>query len=175
MHFICFNSGEWNISLSWKSKKRAIGKFIQAKHIIMSFSWERSNLRIWVYSWVSLFWLDSVMLPLLALPAQYSQQPKSQKSSCCPMFYKGLYYSGVHIRIDKPCFMKQMAYFWPSLIGNKNAITPLPFRVHFSIDYSFKMRYCMTFYLNWRRSYVRLKLKACFLLSEFGSSNFDLS
>ena len=32
--------------------------------------------------------------------------------------------SGVHIRIDKPCFMKQMAYFWPSLVGNKNAITP---------------------------------------------------
>ena len=84
-------------------------------------------------------------------------------------------YSGVHIRIDKPCFMKQISYFWPSLIGNKNAITPLPFRVHFSIDYSFKMRYCMTFYLNWRRSYVRLKLKACFLLSEFGSSKFDLS
>ena len=84
-------------------------------------------------------------------------------------------YSGVHIRIDKPCFMKQMAYFWPSLIGNKNAITPLPFRVHFSIDCSFKTRYCMNFYLNWCRSYVRLKLKACFLLSEFGSSKFDLS
>ena len=62
-------------------------------------------------------------------------------------------YSGVHIRIDKPCFMKQMSCFWPSLIGNKNAITPLPFRVHFSIDCSFKMRYCMNFYLNWHRNY----------------------
>ena len=77
--------------------------------------------------------------------------------------------------MDKPCFMKQMAYFWPSLVGNKNAIRLQPFRLHFSIDCSFKMRYCMNFYLNWHRNYVRLNLKACFLLSEFGSSKFDLS
>ena len=32
----------------------------------------------------------------------------------------------------------------------------------------------MNFYLNWHRNYVRLKLKACFLLSEFASSKFDL-
>ena len=51
-------------------------------------------------------------------------------------------YSGVHIKMDKPCFMKQMAYFWPSLVGNKNAIRLQPFRLHFSIDCSFKMRYC---------------------------------
>ena len=84
-------------------------------------------------------------------------------------------YSGVHIRMDKPCFMKQMAYIWPSLVGNKNAITPQPFRLHCSIDCSFKMRYCMNFYLNCHRNYVRLKWKACFLLIEFGSSEFDLS
>ena len=57
-------------------------------------------------------------------------------------------YSGVHIRMDKPRFMKQMAYFWTSLVGNRNATTPQPFRLHFSIDCSFKMRYCMNFYLN---------------------------
>ena len=28
----------------------------------------------------------------------------------------------------------------------------------------------MNFYLNCHRNYIRLKLKACFLLSEFGSS-----
>ena len=83
-------------------------------------------------------------------------------------------YSGVHIRMDKPRFMKQMAYFWPSLVGNKNAITPQPFRLHFDIDCSFKMRYYMNFYLIWHRSYERLKLKACFLLGEFGSSKFVL-
>ena len=27
-------------------------------------------------------------------------------------------YNGVHIRMDKPRFMKQMAYLWPSLVGN---------------------------------------------------------
>ena len=105
----------------------------------------------------------------------YDSLPALPAWHCISQSQLSNYYSGVHIRIDKPCFMKQISYFWPSLIGNKNAITPLPFRVHFSIDYSFKMRYCMTFYLNWRRSYVRLKLKACFLLSEFGSSKFDLS
>ena len=63
-----------------------------------------------------------------------------------------IYYSGVHIRMDKPCFMKQMAYFWPSLVGNKNAITPQLFRLHFSIDSSSKIRYCMNFYLNWHRN-----------------------
>ena len=76
--------------------------------------------------------------------------------------FSKLNYSGVHIRMDKPRFMKQMAYFWPSLVGNKNAIRLQPFRLHFSIDCSFKMRYCMNFYLNWHRNYVRLKLKACF-------------
>ena len=84
-------------------------------------------------------------------------------------------YRGVHIRINKPRFMKQMAYFWPSFVGNRNAIRPQLFRPHFSIDCSFKMRYCMSFHLNWHRNYVRLKLKARFLLSEFGSSKFDLS
>ena len=68
-------------------------------------------------------------------------------------------YSGVHIRIDKPRVMKQMAYFLPSLVGNKNAITPQLFRLHFSIDCSFKMRYCMNFYLNWHRNYEMSNLE----------------
>ena len=69
----------------------------------------------------------------------------------------------VHIRMDKPRFMKKMAYFWPSLVENKNAITTQLFRLHFSIDCSFKMRDCVNFYLNWHGNYVRLKLKPCFL------------
>ena len=32
--------------------------------------------------------------------------------------------SGVHIRMDKPRFMKQMACFWPSLVGNKKPSHP---------------------------------------------------
>ena len=83
---------------------RVIPSGPRAKYIIMGFSWEHSNLRIWVYSWVSLFWLDSVML---ALPAQYSQQPKSQKSSCCPMFYKGLYQIGFALNVGPTCLKVQ--------------------------------------------------------------------
>ena len=39
----------------------------------------------------------------------------------------------------------------------------LPQPLQFTIGWSFKMRYCMSFYLNWNRNYVRSKLKACFL------------
>ena len=71
--------------------------------------------------------------------------------------------------------MKQMAYIWPSLVENKNAIRLQPFRLHFGIDCSFKMRYCTTFYLNWHRNYERSNLelpislnkKACFQLQPY--------
>ena len=84
-------------------------------------------------------------------------------------------YSGVHIRMDKPRFMKQMAYFWPSLVGNKNAIRLQPFRLHFSIDCSFKMRYCMTFYLNWHRNYERSNLELPNSLNKKHAFNFSLT
>ena len=61
--------------------------------------------------------------------------------------------------MDKLRFMKQMAYFLPSLVGNEKAITPQLFRLHFSIDCSFKMRYCMNLYLNWHRDYKRSKIE----------------
>ena len=35
------------------------------------------------------------------------------------------------------------------------------------------MRYCMNFYLNWRRNYAWSKLEVCFLLSKYRSSTFD--
>ena len=125
----------------------------------------------------SLKWLDELQHEILV-----SWSPISLCKTLWPllclviwMFSRSRCYSGVHIRMDKPRFMKQMAYFWPSLVGNKSAITPQPFRLHFGIACSFKMRYFMNFYLNWHKNYVRMKLKACFLLSEFGSSKFELS
>ena len=84
-------------------------------------------------------------------------------------------YSGVHIRMDKPYLMKQMAYFWPSLVGNKYAIRLQPFRLHFSIDCSFKMRYCMTFYLNWHRNYERSNLELPNSLNKKHAFNFSLT
>ena len=84
-------------------------------------------------------------------------------------------YSGVHIRIDKPPFMKQMAYFWSSFVGNKNATTLQPFRLHFSIDSSSKMRYCMNFYLDWHWNQERSKLKATYLLNKKLTFNFNHS
>ena len=86
-----------------------------------------------------------------------------------------LVYSGVHIRIDKPGFMKQIAYFWPTLVGNKNAIRLQPFRLHFSVDCSFKMRYCSTFYLNCHRIYERSNLELPNSLNKKHAFNFSLT
>ena len=84
-------------------------------------------------------------------------------------------YTGVHIRMDKHRFMKQMAYFCSSFVGNKNAIRPQPFRLHFSIDCSFKMRYCMNFYLNWHRNYERSNLELPNSLNKKHVFNFSLT
>ena len=54
---------------------------------------------------------------------------------------------------------------------NANILQPLP--PFFTIDWSFKMRYCMNFYLNWHRNYAWSKLGVCFLLSKYRSSSFD--
>ena len=48
-----------------------------------------------------------------------------------------------------------------------------PFNLFFTIDWSFKMTYCMDFYLNWRRNYAWSKLEVYFLLSKYRSSSFD--
>ena len=42
-------------------------------------------------------------------------------------------------------------------------VVPQPLR--FTIDWSFKMRYCMCFYLNWHRNQEESNLNVCFLLS----------
>ena len=85
------------------------------------------------------------------------------------------FYSGVHSRMDKPRFMKQMTLFWPSLVGNKNAIRLQPFRLHLSIDCRFKMRYCLTFYLNWHRNYERSNLELPNSLNKKHAFNFSLT
>ena len=77
--------------------------------------------------------------------------------------------------MDKPRFMKQMDDSWPSLLRNQNAIRLQPFRLHFSIDCSFKMRYCTTFYLNWHRNYERSNLELPNSLNKKHAFNFSLT
>ena len=77
--------------------------------------------------------------------------------------------------MDKPRFMKQMDDSWPSLLRNQNAIRLQPFRLHFSIDCSFKMRYCKTFYLNWHRNYERSNLELPNSLNKKHAFNFSLT
>ena len=60
------------------------------------------------------------------------------------------------------------------LLEDKNTMTFLPSWLHFGIDFSFKMRHCVNFYLNSCRNYETSKLKACSLLSESESFDFDL-
>ena len=67
-----------------------------------------------------------------------------------------------------------MAWIWPSLVGDKNAIILQPFKLHFSIDCSSKMRYCVTFYLNWLRNYERSKLELPNSLNKKHTLNFNL-
>ena len=47
----------------------------------------------------------------------------------------------------------------PVVLQYKNATMLWPSWLHFSIDWSFKMRYSMNFYLNWYRNYERSELK----------------
>ena len=91
------------------------------------------------------------------------------------MFNSTTVYSGVHIRMDKPRFMKQMAYLWPNLVGNKNAIRLQLFKLPFSIDCSFKMRYCTTFYLNWHRKCERSNLELPNSFNKKHAFNFSLT
>ena len=69
--------------------------------------------------------------------------------------------------------MKQTAYFQPSLVRNRNALTLQLLEPFFTIDWSFKMRYCMNFYLNWHRSQEGSKLNLRFFLGKSQSSGFD--
>ena len=77
--------------------------------------------------------------------------------------------------MDKPRFVKQMAFFWISLVGNKNAIRLQSLRLHFSIECSLKMSYCMTFYLNWRKNYEKSNLELPNLLDKKHAFNFSLT
>ena len=61
-----------------------------------------------------------------------------------------------------------------SFLEDKNAMIFLHSGPNFGIDFSFKMRYCVNFYLNLCRNYETSKLKACFLRSKSESFDFDL-
>lgn len=82
-------------------------------------------------------------------------------------------YSNVHKRITILVLIAKYLTL-ASLIEDKNAMTFLLSGLHFGIDFSFKMRYCVNFYLNLHRNYETSKLKECFLLSKSESFDFDL-
>ena len=69
--------------------------------------------------------------------------------------------------------MYQMAHLHNAILLRKNASILQPLASLFTIDRSFKMTYCMNFYLNWRRNYTWSNLEACFLLSKYQSSSYD--
>ena len=50
---------------------------------------------------------------------------------------------------------------WPHLVENKNVIPLQIFRLQlqFSIDFTFKVRYCMNFYFNWHSNHESSKLE----------------
>ena len=50
--------------------------------------------------------------------------------------------------------------------NTKNATTLKPSEFHFGIDWSFEMRYCMIFYLNWLRNKQGSKANAKYLLNK---------
>ena len=85
-----------------------------------------------------------------------------------------LWYSGGNFCCNKPCFMQKMTNIQQASLNSKSAITLKPSELHFGIDWCFKMRYCITFYLNQHRNYKRSNLNAGFLLSKIENFNFDL-
>ena len=68
-----------------------------------------------------------------------------------------------------------MAYLNKAVIEYENTTTLWSSEVNFAIDLSFKMKYCMNFYLNMHRNYARLKVNMCLLISDFEIPIFDLA
>ena len=52
-------------------------------------------------------------------------------------------------------------------------VTVQPIDVHFTLDWSFEMRYCIRFYLNQHRNYAWSKLELQYLLNKNQTSKFD--
>ena len=69
--------------------------------------------------------------------------------------------------------MYYTAHFHNAVLLCKNDSILLHVAFLFTIDRSFKMRYCMNFYLNWHRNYAWSNFEVCFLLSKYQSSSFD--
>ena len=60
-----------------------------------------------------------------------------------------------------------------ALIGSKIATTFQSSEFHFGIDWSFKMSYCMNFYLNWHRNCERSEFELSNLLNKKHIFNFN--
>ena len=69
--------------------------------------------------------------------------------------------------------MYQKAHFHNALLLRKYVSILLPLASFFTINRSFKMRYCMNFYLKWHRNYAWSKLELRYLLNKKQTSNFD--
>ena len=65
--------------------------------------------------------------------------------------------------------------YWTRYIQYKSTTTLWSSEVNFAIDWSFELRYCMSFYLNWHRNYARLKLNMLSLLTKFESTIIHLA
>ena len=82
-------------------------------------------------------------------------------------------YSEENFCSDKAGFMYEMSHLHNAVSLRKNASILQPLASLFTIDRSFKMSYCMNFYLNWHRNYTWSKLEVCFLLSKYQSSSYN--
>ena len=67
---------------------------------------------------------------------------------------------------------KKRAY---AILPPKSSSTLQPSELFFTIDWGFKMKYCMNFYLNWHRKYEGSKLEGSYLLHKKRRFNFDPS
>ena len=69
--------------------------------------------------------------------------------------------------LQKPFFVYKIIQFQNAVLPSKSASMPYPSELHFTIDWSFKMRYCMNLYLNWHGNCAWSKFKVCSLLFKF--------
>ena len=79
------------------------------------------------------------------------------------------------IRIYLQSSISTLAYLNEAVIKNKSTTTLWSSEVNFTIDWSFKMRYCMSFYLNWHRTYGSSKIGLSNSLNKRHMFNFNLA
>ena len=59
------------------------------------------------------------------------------------------------------------------MLLHKSDSTLKPLALKFTIDWSFKIGYCMNFHLNLHRNYKGSKIEATYLLNKKQTSNFE--